>query len=71
MKDAEFKKGQLYRLMRPDPVSQVTIREGHGYLWLGEFAGTLNGRAAGGACFKSLATGTVTYFHYDEMEQEG
>jgi hypothetical protein len=65
----DFHIGKLYRLARPDPISQSAIREGHGYLWLGERAAMPDTTV--GANFKSLATGTVIYFHYDEMEQEG
>jgi hypothetical protein len=70
MGGADFRIGGLYRLVQPDFISWgAVIGAGHGYLWLGEKAGILN--AASGANFKSVATGAVIYFHYDEMEQEG
>jgi hypothetical protein len=69
MKGEEFKVGGLYRLVRPDAISRGAIADGHGYLWLGERPGRGTARtAASGANFKSISTGEVFYFDYDEMD---
>lgn len=67
MKDAEYKASGLYRLVRPDGVSQNVIKAGHGYLWHGASPGP-SVTISLGVYFKSVATGEVVYFHYDEMD---